>query len=77
MKRHILIGLIGAMVLSAVSGCTTIGGAQAVATPWGAGGVYAFKPAKAIAPNAKRANAQVAQLLDNEESATGVMVATR
>lgn len=66
-----------AMVAATLGGCASIGGTQAVATPWGAAGVHSFKPDKAAEPSAKHADAQVALLLDREEQSNGVMVATR
>ena len=74
MKLHIALSTV---VLLALGGCTTLGTTHAVATPWAAGGFHSFKPAKTAEPNTKDANARVAQLLDDEESAESVRVAAR
>jgi len=74
MKLHIALS---AVVLLALGGCATLGTTHAVATPWAAGGIHSFKPENVAEPDAKNANKQVAQLLDDEESAEGVRVAAR
>lgn len=62
MKTSILL----AVVIATLSGCTTVGGAHALATPWGAGGVYSFKDKEALAgePSVRKTDVQVAKALD-------------
>lgn len=62
MKTAILL----AVVVATLSGCATVGGAHALATPWGAGGVYSFKdkPAMAGEPKERSTDIQVAKALD-------------
>ncbi|MEP7247185.1 MAG: hypothetical protein ABI885_26355 [Gammaproteobacteria bacterium] len=71
--RHILF----VMIAATLGGCASMGGTQALATPWGAAGVHSFKPEKPAAPNEKKADAQIALLLDRQEASEDVMVATR
>ena len=64
MKSRIL--MLAALVAT-LSGCATVGGAHAVATPWGVGGLYSFKdkPAVAREPSPRNVVVQVAQALDH------------
>jgi hypothetical protein len=50
------------------TGCATVGSTRALATPWGAAGLHSFAPDKKE-PSARKVNAQVAQLLDDEQRA--------
>jgi hypothetical protein len=78
-KSYILLGV----AVTLLSGCATVGGAHAVATPWGVGGLYSFrdKPVVAGEPSRRSVNVQVAQALDRmEQSRTAeedVRVASR
>jgi hypothetical protein len=78
-KSYILLGV----AVTLLSGCATVGGARAVATPWGVGGLYSFrdKPVVAGEPSQRSVNVQVAQALDRmEQSRTAeedVRVASR
>lgn len=64
MKLRIL--MLAALVAT-TSGCATVGGAHALATPWGVGGVYSFKDKPAVAgqPSERDVDVQVAQALDH------------
>jgi hypothetical protein len=64
MKSRIL--MLAALVAT-LSGCATVGGAHAVATPWGVGGLYSFKDKPAVAgePSTRNVDVQVAQALDH------------
>ena len=56
------------MVVSALSGCTTVTPSRAgFATPWAAAGVMSFKPERPLPPRVDDVNAQVARLLDAQE----------
>jgi hypothetical protein len=69
------------LAAAALSGCATVGGAHALATPWGVGGVYSFrdKAAPTNKPSERSVNMQVAQALDHLEQASDedVRVASR
>lgn len=69
MKSYLLLGVAVALL----SGCTTIGGTRALATPWGVGGLYSFKDKPLVAgePSERKVNVQVAQALDSFEQAIG------
>jgi hypothetical protein len=56
-----------AALVATTSGCATVGGAHALATPWGVGGLYSFKDKEALAgePSVRKADVQVAQALDH------------
>jgi hypothetical protein len=56
-----------AAIVATLSGCATVGGAHALATPWGVGGLYSFKDKAAIAgePSERAVNVQVAKALNN------------
>lgn len=79
MKSYILLGV----AVTLLSGCATVGGARAVATPWGVGGLYSFrdKPAVVGEPSKRSVDVQVAQALDHIEQSTAgeedVRVASR
>jgi hypothetical protein len=64
-KSYILL----ALAVATLSGCATVGGARAVATPWGVGGLYSFrdKPAVVGEPSQRSVDIQVAKALDNVE----------
>jgi hypothetical protein len=72
-----------AALVATLSGCATVGGAHALATPWGVGGLYSFKNNTAVAgePRARNVDVQVAQALDHfdpQQSANAdVRVASR
>lgn len=71
-----------ALAVATLSGCATVGGAHALATPWGAGGLYSFKDKPVVAgePSQRSVDIQVAKALDNVEqqsSGEDVRVATR
>ena len=72
-----------AALIATLSGCATVGGAHAVATPWGVGGLYSFKDKPAVAgePSARKVDVQVAQALDHydpqQSTAEDVRVASR
>jgi len=78
MRTFILITL---AATAALSGCATVGGAHAVATPWGAAGVYSFrdKPLAAGQPSERSVDVQVARALDQVEQSSNedVRVASR
>ena len=65
MKSYVLLAT--ALVVATLSGCASVGGARAVATPWGAAGLYSFKDKDAVAgePREHRADVQVAKALDS------------
>lgn len=65
MKTPILL----AVVVAALSGCATVDGAHALATPWGVGGLYSFKDKAAVAgePSVRKTDIQVAKALDSLE----------
>lgn len=65
MKTLILMAALAALL----SGCATVGGAHAMATPWGAAGVYSFKDNSGSRQDARQelADRQVAQALDAYE----------
>ena len=70
------------LTVAALSGCATVGGAHALATPWGAGGLYSFKDKAHVVgePSQRSVDVQVAKALDNvEQSPTDddVRVASR
>jgi hypothetical protein len=66
-----------ALVLSCgLTACATTGPTRAVGTPWGALVFHSFAQPKAQEPNAKAVDADVAQLLDEQEGA-GTWVAAR
>lgn len=69
MKSYLLLGVAVALL----SGCTTVGGTRALATPWGAAGLYSFKdkPALAGEPSERKVDVQVAKALDSYEQTTG------
>ena len=69
--------LLLAVILTALSGCASVGSTHALATPWGAGGVHSFKPETPVEPNEKAVNEQVTALLDKAEPDDAVRVATR
>jgi hypothetical protein len=56
-----------AALVATLSGCATVGGAHALATPWGVGGLYSFKDKAALAgePSTRKVDVQVAQALDH------------
>jgi len=56
-----------AAIIATLTGCATVGGAHALATPWGVGGLYSFKDKEALAgePSARKVDVQVAQALDH------------
>lgn len=56
-----------AALVATLSGCATVGGAHALATPWGVGGLYSFKDKEALAgePSTHKVDVQVAQALDH------------
>lgn len=56
-----------AVLVTLLSGCATAGGAHAVATPWGAAGVYSFKDNVRREAGQALADRQVAQALDAYE----------
>jgi hypothetical protein len=64
-----------------LSGCATVGGVHALATPWGAGAMYSFKDASSTADGERNrtADRQVARALDAYEQPTkdDVRVASR
>jgi hypothetical protein len=70
-----------ALTVATLSGCATVGGAHALATPWGVGGLYSFrdKPALAGEPSDRSVDVQVARALDNVEQSSNedVRVARR
>jgi hypothetical protein len=70
-----------ALTVATLSGCATVGGAHALATPWAAGGVYSFKDKPVVAgePSQRSVDVQVAKALDNVEqsSSEDVRVANR
>jgi hypothetical protein len=70
-----------ALAATALSGCATVGGAHAVATPWGAAGVYSFrdKPLVTGQPSERSVDVQVAKALDQVEQSSNedVRVANR
>jgi predicted cobalt transporter CbtA len=55
-----------AVLALTLTGCATVNGAHAVATPWGVGGLYSFrdKPALAGEPHERATDVQVAKALD-------------
>jgi len=60
------------------SGCATVGTTRAIATPWGAAGLHTFAPEKnASEPNARKVDAQVAQLLNDVQRAQNIDEGTR
>jgi hypothetical protein len=66
-----------ALILSCgLTACVTAGPTRAVATPWGALAFHAFAQPKALEPNAKAVDADVARLLD-EQDGSQTLVATR
>ena len=73
MKSYVLLAT--ALVVATLSGCASVGGARAVATPWGAAGLYSFKDKDAVAgePREHRADVQVAKALDSyqQQQASG------
>jgi hypothetical protein len=58
-----------ALAAVTLSGCATVGGTHAVATPWGVGGLYSFKDKPLVAgePSERSVDIQVAQALDHIE----------
>jgi hypothetical protein len=56
-----------AALVATTSGCATVGGAHALATPWGVGGLYSFKDKTPVAgePGMHSVDVQVAQALDH------------
>lgn len=58
-----------ALAVATLSGCATVGGAHALATPWGVGGLYSFKdkPGLAGQPSERSVDVQVAKALDGIE----------
>jgi hypothetical protein len=56
-----------AAIVATASGCATVGGAHALATPWGVGGLYTFKdkPKLAGEPSTRKVDVLVAQALDH------------
>jgi hypothetical protein len=56
-----------AALVATLSGCATVGGAHALATPWGVGGLYSFKdkPAAAGEPSQRSVDVQVAKALND------------
>jgi hypothetical protein len=79
MKTAILL----AVAIVTLSGCATVGGGHALATPWGAGGVYTFRdnPVMAGEPSARSVDIQVAKALNaleqQQSSNPDVRVAAR
>jgi hypothetical protein len=61
--------LLLALAAVTLSGCATIDGAHALATPWGVGGLYSFKDKPAVAgePSQHKADVMVAKALDGYE----------
>jgi uncharacterized protein YceK len=57
------------LAVATLSGCATVGGTHALATPWGVGGLYSFKDKSAVAgePSQRKADVQVAKALDGYE----------
>jgi hypothetical protein len=57
------------LTIATLSGCATIDGAHALATPWGVGGLYSFKDKPAVAgePSQRNADVLVAKALDGYE----------
>jgi hypothetical protein len=57
------------LTVATLSGCATVGGAHALATPWGVGGLYSFKDKAAVAgePSPRSVDVQVAKALDGIE----------
>jgi len=63
-----------AAIIATLSGCATVGGAHALATPWGVGGLYSFKDKPAVVgqPSEHSVDVQVAKALngyDQQQSA--------
>jgi hypothetical protein len=56
-----------AAIVATLSGCATVGGAHALATPWGVGGLYSFKDKPAVVgePSQRSVDVQVAKALNN------------
>ena len=70
-----------ALTIATLSGCASVGGTHALATPWGVGGLYSFKDKPLVAgePSERSVDVQVAKALDNVEqtSSEDVRVASR
>ena len=75
MKRCMLLA---AIFLCAVTqtGCASRGATRGLVTPWGAAAIHTFHPAAANEPDDKAVNAEVARLLDEQDS-NGTFVAAR
>jgi hypothetical protein len=59
-----------AALIATLSGCATVGGAHALATPWGVGGLYSFKDKPAVTgePSQRSVDVQVAKALDSYDT---------
>ncbi len=56
-----------AALVATLSGCATVGGAHALATPWGVGGLYSFKDKPGVTgePSERSVDVQVAKALND------------
>ena len=70
MIRRTLVALAALTTMSALSGCVAMidPDSVAVATPWALGGIMSFAPEPASEPRAEAVDAQVARLLDRQQS---------
>jgi hypothetical protein len=75
MKSHILIAAIF-FCASFQTGCASRGPTRAVLTPWGAMAFHSFRPPAGREADDKAVNAEVARLLD-EQDTSGTFVAAR
>jgi hypothetical protein len=80
MKRQIRFVALLMVAATSITGCATLESTRVIATPWGAGGIHSFRPAKSLQqPRAQEVDAQIAQLLATPEQPEGaeVQVAAR
>ncbi len=75
MKRYMLFAAIVFCVI-AQTGCASRGSTRGLVTPWGAAAIHNFRPAAVHEPDDKALNAEVARLLDEQDS-SGTFVAAR